>query len=39
MEKLLQPILEMEQPPVIIAIMLIAFCPPSPILVMKKINH
>ncbi|MBQ8580064.1 MAG: hypothetical protein IJ448_05165 [Oscillospiraceae bacterium] len=39
MEKLLQSILEMEQPLVIIAIMLIAFCPPSPILMMKKINH
>lgn len=39
MEKLLQTILEYEHPLVILVIMLIAFCPSSVVLCMRKINY
>ena len=39
MEKLLQAILELDQPIVFVAVMLIAFCPPSAVIFLKKLNH
>ena len=39
MEKLLQVILELDQPIVFVAVMLMAFCPSSAVIFLKKLNY
>ena len=39
MEKLLQAILELDQPIVFVAVMLMAFCPSSAVIMIKNLNY